>query len=115
MNQFTLKAHFGKFASYYLKREFYFDVHPPLGKMLLGLSGILARYNGSFAFESGTQYPTDVNYSVMRIFCAIFGALMVPIAYFTAIQLKFSRLACILMSSLVLTDIAFMVISRLNQ
>jgi dolichyl-phosphate-mannose-protein mannosyltransferase len=94
-----------KFASYYIKREFYFDVHPPLGKILLGLSGVLAGYNGTFPFESGKEYPPELNYSVMRLFCSIFGALMVPLAYFTAIQLKMSKSSAVLCSSFVLLGI----------
>ncbi|KAJ3344584.1 Protein O-mannosyltransferase 2 [Entophlyctis luteolus] len=109
---FTDEAHFGKFASQYLKREFYFDVHPPMGKMLLGLSGYLSFYNGSFSFESGKDYPPDVNYTGMRVFCGLFGAFMVPIAYFTGIQLHMSKRACILLACMVTYEIAILEISR---
>lgn len=85
-----------------MNHDFYFDVHPPLGKILVGLSGWLGGYNGSFGFESGATYPEGVNFAVMRIFNAFFGAMMVPIAYLTAVQLKMSLKASILAATMVL-------------
>lgn len=77
-------------------------MHPPLGKILVGLSGWLAGYDGSFSFESGAVYPEHVNYTVMRIFNAFFGAMMVPISYLTAVQFNMSLKASLLTSTMVL-------------
>nr|KAJ3422298.1 Protein O-mannosyltransferase 2 [Polyrhizophydium stewartii] len=106
------EAHFGKFAGYYIKRQFYFDVHPPLGKMLNGLAGLIAGFNGSFEFESGARYPPELRYSVMRFFNGLFGALMAPLAYYTGIHLHMSQAGAILVATLVIVDNAFCVISR---
>ena len=70
--------------------------------MLVGFSGLLAGYDGSFDFKSGETYPDTVNYTFMRIFGATFGALMVPLAYFTAVEFKLSRNAAVLAAAMVL-------------
>lgn len=106
------EAHFGKFGSHYLKREFYFDVHPPLGKMLVGLSGYLAGYNGSFEFKSGDKFPEEINYTFMRTFNAMFGAMCVPLAYSTARALNFRTPTVWLISLMVLFENSYATISR---
>ncbi|KAJ6468316.1 glycosyltransferase family 39 protein [Mycena sanguinolenta] len=106
------EAHFGKFATHYIKREFYFDVHPPLGKMLVALAGYLAGYDGSFEFKSGELYPEDVPYAAMRMILATFGVAMVPLGWYTAIELGMSRWACHLVAMMVLFDVGWLCISR---
>lgn len=79
--------------------------------MLVGLSGVLGGYDGSFEFGSGAKYP-DMNFGFMRIFNAFFGAVMVPLAYWTAQELNMSSVACIFAATLVLLDNAYISISR---
>ncbi|KAJ7601084.1 glycosyltransferase family 39 protein [Mycena floridula] len=106
------EAHFGKFGSHYLKREFYFDVHPPLGKMIVGLAGLLSGYDGNFEFKSGVQYPDHVPYVAMRVMLATFGVGMVPLGWYTAVELGMSQWACHLVALMVLLDVGWLCISR---
>jgi dolichyl-phosphate-mannose-protein mannosyltransferase len=77
-------------AQYYINRTFYFDVHPPLGKMLVGFAGALSGFNGSFDFPSGATYPDFVPFRTMRILMAMPGVAMVPLTWGTAVELGFS-------------------------
>ncbi|KAJ2792397.1 Protein O-mannosyltransferase 2, partial [Coemansia guatemalensis] len=106
------EAHFGKFGAHYVNHTFYHDVHPPLAKMLVGLSEILTGFDGSFTFQSGHKYPDDVNYVFMRVFNASFGVPLAPMAYFTLLNLGCSSNAALLGGLLVCVDNALCTISR---
>jgi dolichyl-phosphate-mannose-protein mannosyltransferase len=80
--------------------------------MLVGLSGYLAGYNGSFEFKSGETYPEELNYTFMRVFNSTFGALCVPLAYFTAKELHFKRATVWLVTLMVLCENSYATISR---
>lgn len=82
------EVHFGGFASKYLHRVFFMDVHPPLAKLSIAAVGWLAGFDGSFDFSGiGREYlygdDTPVPYLEMRLLCAILGYLTLPVAYFT--------------------------------
>ncbi|KAL1405495.1 Dolichyl-phosphate-mannose--protein mannosyltransferase 2 [Vanrija albida] len=106
------EAHFGKFGSHYINRDFYFDVHPPLGKMLVGLAGVLSGYNGGFEFKSGVEYPDEVPYVAMRVLLASFGVALVPLAWWTAGELGWSRFTRHWVTICVLCDVGWLCISR---
>lgn len=106
------EAHFGKFGSYYLRHEFYHDVHPPLGKMLIGLSGYLAGYNGSWDFPSGEKYPDYIDYTKMRLFNATFSALCVPLAYYTGKEIGFSVLTTWLFTLMVTLELSYVTLGK---
>lgn len=80
--------------------------------MLVGLSGWLANYNGSFEFKSGETYPEELNYTFMRVFNSAFGALCVPLAYYTAKELNFRRPTVWLITMAVLFENSYTTISR---
>jgi dolichyl-phosphate-mannose-protein mannosyltransferase len=109
------EAHFGKFGAYYINRTFYFDVHPPLGKMLVGLAEALSGFNGSFDFGSGVTYPSFVPYRAMRFWMALPGIAMVPLAWSTASELKFSRWGRHLVTLMVLCGMQMSFSSRKNM
>jgi dolichyl-phosphate-mannose-protein mannosyltransferase len=61
------------------------DVHPPLAKMLIALTGWLGGFNGDFDFKDiGKDYlEPGVPYVTMRLFPAICGVLTIPTMFLT--------------------------------
>lgn len=76
---------FGGFASKYIKGKFFMDVHPPLAKMLIALTGWLAGFDGNFDFKDiGKDYlEPGVPYVAMRLYPALCGILLAPFMFLT--------------------------------
>ncbi|KAK4188367.1 Dolichyl-phosphate-mannose-protein mannosyltransferase-domain-containing protein [Podospora australis] len=109
------EVHFGKFASYYLEKTYFFDVHPPFGKLLFAFTGWLVGYDGHFHFENiGDSYIANkVPYVAFRSLPALLGALTVSVVYLIMWESGYSLPACIIAASLVLLDNAHIGQTRL--
>ncbi|XP_061105285.1 protein O-mannosyl-transferase 2 [Conger conger] len=106
------ETHFGKMGSYYINRTFFFDVHPPLGKMLIGLAGYMTGYDGTFPFgKPGDKYE-DHNYWGMRGFCALLGSCLPPFAYLTVLNLSQSPTAALISACLLIFDTGCITLSQ---
>uniref|UniRef100_A0A8C1P6J6 Protein O-mannosyl-transferase 2 n=1 Tax=Cyprinus carpio TaxID=7962 RepID=A0A8C1P6J6_CYPCA len=106
------ETHFGKMGSYYINRTFFFDVHPPLGKMLIGLAGYLTGYDGTFPFiKPGDKYEHH-NYWGMRAFCAALGSCLPPFAFLIVLELSHSTPAALIAASLLIFDTGCITLSQ---
>ncbi|KYN26969.1 Protein O-mannosyl-transferase 2 [Trachymyrmex cornetzi] len=106
------ETHFGKMGSWYINRTFFFDVHPPLGKMLIALSGYMTGYDGTFAFEKPGDKFENINYIGMRIFCTILGASTVPLSYLIVWDLTKSIRASALAAFFILCDVGLLTLNQ---
>ena len=77
----------GGFASKYITGNYFMDVHPPLGKLLITLAGFLSGFDGVFDFkEIGKSYIGKfVPYTSMRLLSASLG-LLIPIIGFRTVR-----------------------------
>ena len=108
LNSFD-EVHFGKFLGHYLKRAYFFDVHPPLAKLTLTAAGKLIGYDGHFDFASiGDNYIENrVPHVFLRAVPATFGALCVPIVYLIMKDSGYNYLTCLFTTTMYLFGNAF--------
>ena len=107
------EVHFGKFLSAYFTHQYYFDIHPPLGKLILAGMGWLWGYQPGFSFANiGDVYP-DRLYLALRFLPSLAGALLPLVIYGVARRLRIGQSAAAFAGLLVALDNAILVQSRL--
>lgn len=105
------EAHFGLYATKYFSHQYYFDIHPPLGKMLLAFAGFLGGIKPGFDFQVNSSYG-DFNFLALRFLPALFGSVLILLIYFLVKELGFSKRVAFLSGFLILFDNALLVQSR---
>ncbi len=107
------EVHFGKFISGYFTHEYFFDIHPPLGKLLISGAGYITGFKPGFSFaEIGAQFP-DNAYMWLRFLPSLVGTLFPIVIYFLALRLGFSKLASFSAGIFMALENSFIVQSRL--
>lgn len=106
------EVHFGKFISAYYTHQYYFDIHPPLGKLMIAGFAKLFDFQPEFSFANiGEPFP-DSKYMVLRFLPSLAGALLPIILFLLALELGFSRIAAFTTGVLAITENALLTQSR---
>ena len=103
------EVHFGKFISGYYTHEYYFDIHPPLGKLMIAGFSKIFDFKPEFSFtQIGEKFP-DEKYLALRFLPSLAGALLPVVIFLLAIQLKFKPQAAFIAGFLVAIENALIV------
>ncbi len=106
------EVHFGKFVGAYFTGKYYFDIHPPLGKLMIAGFAKLAGVNPVFDFEKiGEAIPANIIFT-LRFLPAFFGGLFVLTVSWFAWLISRSKKVALIAGLLILLDNAFLIQSR---
>ena len=107
--------HFGKFVNGYLSGEYFFDIHPPLGKLIIAASAYLGGYTADQQAwaQIGEPITPSVNLFALRAAPALQGALLPPLIFMAGLACGLSRPAALLPAAGALLDLCLLVESRL--
>lgn len=107
------ELHYGKYVGLYMKRTFFFDSHPPLGKQLISAAAYLAGFDGQFKFDRiGSPYSDAIPLYALRLVPAICGSLLIPTGYYLVLELGLKQWAAAIGGTLLLLDNALLTQSR---
>jgi dolichyl-phosphate-mannose--protein O-mannosyl transferase len=80
------EVHFGAFAGQYIRREYYFDVHPPLAKMMNALAAWAVGFKGDFGFDSiGDSYTLNKVGTLSPLFSWTCGLMVGTLCWYEGI------------------------------
>jgi len=109
--------HFGKFVNWYCRGEYLFDIHPPLGKLVLwGIGkflGYLAAPQTVFHYDKISQEYEHTLFLALRLAAVSFGTMIVPMCYLASRELGFSVWSSLISATFMMLDNNLIIESRL--
>jgi dolichyl-phosphate-mannose-protein mannosyltransferase len=106
------EVHFGKFSSAYFTHEYYFDIHPPLGKLMIAGFGNLFGFKPDITFEEIGEEAGGGQLFMLRFLPALGGALFVFAIYALILKMGLSKKTAYLGAILVLFENAILAQSK---
>lgn len=106
------EVHYGRFAMASLRHEYFFDLHPPLGKLMYWAVGAMTGLDPAFTFP-GNQLPLpDSSYLVLRALPRLVGTAFPLVMFGVAREVGMSMRAALLVALLVVFENATQLLSQ---
>lgn len=106
------EVHFGKFASAYYTHSYYFDIHPPLGKLLIAGFAKIFNFQPEYSFAQIGQAFPDNKYLLLRLLPTLAGTMLPIVIFLLALELGFSKISAFGAGALVILENALLTQSR---
>jgi dolichyl-phosphate-mannose-protein mannosyltransferase len=106
------EVYFGKFALAYQTHQYYFDVHPPLAKLLIGASAYLGGEHPGQDFETIGKPYTEKGYMYLRLLPILAGMLLPLVLFLLCLELGFSKMGAFFVGAAVILENSILTNSR---
>ena len=106
------EVHFGKYVSAYFTHEYYFDIHPPLGKMLIAGFAKISGFSAGFDFNQIGENFDAKDLFILRFLPALLGSLIPLLIYLFLKKMGLSTKTTFLGAFMIIFDNALLTQSK---